>query len=188
MVTSDGAGGRWRYRLRTRRTGLATGRAPGDGQVSDTSQVLPHRGHGPRVPSPGTSSSAAGRHSASRLPRSLARRTMATWRLPAPLNLSRANSASRLSRTCPVTGYVARAHRVRPAGVLRLVPRPSARAADRSAQRSSRRPDRRTARTPADPRTRGPPCATTAPARTSTATRTTSLPPTWHPAPDRVRR
>jgi hypothetical protein len=33
----------------------------------------------------------------------------------------------------------------------------------------------------ADPRTT---CATTGPARTSTATRTTYLPPTWHPAHD----
>ena len=33
-------------------------------------------------------------------------------------------------------------------------------------------------------RTRGPRCATTAPARTSTATPTTSSPPSWHPAPE----
>ena len=37
----------------------------------------------------------------------------------------------------------------------------------------------------ADPRTT--PCGTTEPARTRTATRTTSSPPTWLPVPDRTR-
>jgi hypothetical protein len=43
----------------------------------------------------------------------------------------------------------------------------------RRRSRPARRPDRRP-----------PPCVMTGPARTSTATRTTSSPPTWPPAPD----
>jgi len=42
-----------------------------------------------------------------------------------------------------------------------------------------------TSRSPPGTPTRAPRCATTGPARTSTATPTTSLPLTWHPVPDR---
>ena len=41
-----------------------------------------------------------------------------------------------------------------------------------------------TSRSPPATPTRAPPCVTTGPARTSTATRTTSWPPTWPPAPN----
>jgi len=44
-----------------------------------------------------------------------------------------------------------------------------------------------TSRSPPATPTRAPRCATTEPAKTLTGTRTTSWPPTWHPAPDPVR-
>ena len=44
--------------------------------------------------------------------------------------------------------------------------------------------DLRTSRSPPVTPTRAPRCATTGPARTWTATRTTSSPPSWPPAPD----